>query len=244
MATYVKSFNGYIADVPLLWFKRCDGKIFYFDELTQASITANPQFTEINAGWSTVPVAYLPGQSTFEMQITSGKFEADLFAMTNATSFKEEESFEVPVHERLTVSADKTITLTQTPKDNSVSIGNLTSDDMTVTDKVVTLTGVDAGTELDVNYITVQATEVAEITNKSSAVGEAVLKYPVYASGDDCTEAGVIGYALVKVYKARVTAQPGLDGSYKSASTFQFTLSAMDAKRADEACYAIAYIRN
>lgn len=70
------------------------------------------------------------------------------------------------------------------------------------------------------------------------------LKYPVYASGDDCTEAGVIGYALVKVYKARVTAQPGLDGSYKSASTFQFTLSAMDAKRADEACYAIAYIRN
>jgi hypothetical protein len=244
MATYVKSFNGYIADVPLLWFKRCDGKIFYFDELTQASITANPQFTEINAGWSTVPVAYLPGQSTFEMQITSGKFEADLFAMTNATSFKEEESFEVPVHERLTVSADKTITLTQTPKDNSVSIGNLTSDDMTVADKVVTLTGVDAGTELDVNYITVQATEVAEITNKSSAVGEAVLKYPVYASGDDCTEAGVIGYALVKVYKARVTAQPGLDGSYKSASTFQFTLSAMDAKRADEACYAIAYIRN
>ncbi len=174
MATYVKSFNGYIADVPLLWFKRCDGKIFYFDELTQASITANPQFTEINAGWSTVPVAYLPGQSTFEMQITSGKFEADLFAMTNATSFKEEESFEVPVHERLTVSADKTITLTQTPKDNSISIGNLTSDDMTVADKVVTLTGVDAGTELDVNYITVQATEVAEITNKSSAVGEAV----------------------------------------------------------------------
>lgn len=245
MATYVKSFNGYIADVPLLWFKRCDGKIFYFDELTQASISANPQFTEINAGWSTVPVAYLPGQSTFEMQVTSAKFEADLFAMTNATNFKTEEAFELPVHEHLTVSAEKTVTLSETPKTGSVSIGNLVADtDFTVAEKVVTLTSVNAGTEIDVEYIAETSAEVAEITNKSSAVGEAVLKYPVYASGDDCTEAGVIGYALVKVYKARVTAQPGLDGSYKSASTFQFTLSAMDAKRADEACYAIAYIRN
>lgn len=32
-ATYVEKFAGYIADVPRLWFKRCDGRIFYFDEL-------------------------------------------------------------------------------------------------------------------------------------------------------------------------------------------------------------------
>lgn len=49
---------------------------------------------------------------------------------------------------------------------------------------------------------------------------------------------------MMRVYKCRVTAQPGLDGSYKSASTFQFTLSAMDAKRPDDACYSIAYVRN
>lgn len=180
-----------------------------------------------------------------EMQVTSAKFEADLFAMTNATSFKTESNFELPVHEHLTVSSEKTVTLAQTPKDGSVSIGNLVADtDFTVAEKIVTLTAETAGTEIDVEYVTETSAEVAEITNKSSAVGTAILKYPVYASGDDCTEAGVIGYALVKVYKARVTAQPGLDGSYKSASTFQFTLSAMDAKRADEACYAMAFIRN
>lgn len=33
MATYVPSFGGYIADVPRMIFKRCDGRKFYFDEL-------------------------------------------------------------------------------------------------------------------------------------------------------------------------------------------------------------------
>lgn len=57
MAQYVQPFGGYIADVPRLHFKRCDGKIFYFDELTAANITPNVQYTEINAGWSLYPVA-------------------------------------------------------------------------------------------------------------------------------------------------------------------------------------------
>lgn len=49
---YVKSVNGYMADVPVIWFKRCDGKTFYYDELTAASVTPNQSVTEINAGWS------------------------------------------------------------------------------------------------------------------------------------------------------------------------------------------------
>lgn len=32
MATYMPSYGGYIADVPKFWFKRCDGRIFHFDE--------------------------------------------------------------------------------------------------------------------------------------------------------------------------------------------------------------------
>ena len=74
MATYVKDFGGYIADVPRLWFKRCDGRVFYFDELTAATVTPQVNYTEVNAGWSLYPVAYLPGQSTFEMSITSKQY--------------------------------------------------------------------------------------------------------------------------------------------------------------------------
>lgn len=33
MATFNQSLKGYIADVPRVVFKRCDGSKFYFDEL-------------------------------------------------------------------------------------------------------------------------------------------------------------------------------------------------------------------
>lgn len=49
MSTYVPAYKGYIADVPVVWFKRCDGKIFYFDEITQANATPQTNFTEVNA---------------------------------------------------------------------------------------------------------------------------------------------------------------------------------------------------
>ena len=64
MATYVEAFRGYIADVPKVIFKRCDGQKFLFDELTAATVTPTINTTEINAGWSLFPVAVLPGQST------------------------------------------------------------------------------------------------------------------------------------------------------------------------------------
>ena len=74
MATYVESLKGYIADVPKVIFKRCDGRKFLFDELTAATVTPNIQTTDVQAGWSLFPVAVLPGASTFEMSITSKQY--------------------------------------------------------------------------------------------------------------------------------------------------------------------------
>ena len=255
MSTYVKAYGGYIADVPRLWFKRCDGRIFYFDELTQATVTPQVNYTEVNAGWSLYPVAYLPGQGTFEMQITSGKFEADLFAMTNATNFVENTAYRMPMTETLSVGAENKVELAHAAVEGSVSISGMEETDGEVatgkfkvtTDGNKTTVAFFAGDIADtvtVSYEYNETVQEANIDNKSSAMGEAVLKYPVYGSGDDCTDSAIIGYLMMRVYKARVTAQPGLDGSYKTASTYQFTLAAMDAKRPDEATYSIAYIRN
>ena len=91
MSTYVPAWKGYIADVPQLWFKRCDGNVYHFDELTQASVQPDTNTIDINAGQSLYPVAYLPGQSTMTIDITSGQFDADLFAMANNTSFQDGE---------------------------------------------------------------------------------------------------------------------------------------------------------
>ena len=55
--TYIPQFKGYINDVPELWFKRNDGRVFHFDQLTDASFSPDVQYTEINGGWSMFPVA-------------------------------------------------------------------------------------------------------------------------------------------------------------------------------------------
>ena len=267
MATYVKEFGGYIADVPRLWFKRCDGRVFYFDELTNATVSPQVNYTEINAGWSLYPVAYLPGQSTFEMQITSGKFEADLFVMTNATNFVDNATYKMPITEVLTPDADGVVDLAHVPVSQSVSVAGLTEVNGTVTSGKfkVTITGTapdqsasiqffkgdntaspavpaDYDGPITIHYFYNVSAREANIDNRSSARGEAVMKYPVYGSGDNCTDASIIGYVLVRVYNARVTSQPGFDASYKTANTFQFTLAAMDAKRPDEATYSIAFV--
>ena len=52
MALYNAKLKGYIADVPRVVFKRCDGKKWYFDELTAATVSADIQTIDINAGWS------------------------------------------------------------------------------------------------------------------------------------------------------------------------------------------------
>ena len=266
-ATYVKEFNGYVADVPRLWFKRCDGRVFYFDELTNATVSPQVNYTEINAGWSLYPVAYLPGQSTFEMSITSGKFEADLFVMTNATEFATNAAYAMPITEFLLPDASKQVILDKTPAEGSiritwpkasdsdtgymdVSTSNTPGEGEVLLDtnssgksRLTFHTGdIPANTYVQVSYEYTVTAQEAKIDNRSSARGEAVMKYPVYGSGENCTDAAIIGYVIVRVFNARVTAQPGFDASYKNANTFQFTLAAMDAKRTDNAVYSIAYV--
>jgi len=257
---YVKRFGGYIADVPKVYLKRCDNeKMFVLDEITQASVTPNVNTVEINAGWSLFPVAVLQGQSTFEMQITSGKFEADLFAFANnKDQWVNDEAFEVPgtVFERVN-KTDLTITLPHKAIEGSVKIEGLEEAAAAGDGKFhvdVVGTGADAKSKITfeatmadkhmrVNYMYAANADYINIDNKQSAICEAVLEFPVYDDGTDCSLSSEIGHVYVKVFKARISQLPGMDGSYKSASTFAFTLSALDAKRSDEAVYQIYYVR-
>lgn len=193
------------------------------------------------------------------MSCTSGKFEADLFVMTNATKFEENTAYEMPTTERITLATDATefelsrkiaedkdgnpiINIAGMELGDAAAAGVYTVDNTGDKAKITIVAG-DLGDLVVVNYSYIETVQEANIDNKSSAIGEAIMQYPVYGSGDDCTESAIVGYVNLKVYRARVTGQPGLDGSYKSASTYQFTLSALDAKRADEAVYSIAYVQ-
>jgi len=71
MATYNTALKGYVADVPKVIFRRCDGNAYAFTELSSATVTANIETMDINGGWSLFPLAVLPGNSTFTMNFTS-----------------------------------------------------------------------------------------------------------------------------------------------------------------------------
>lgn len=106
---------------------------------------------------------------------------------------------------------------------------------------------VPVGTTVDVTYekqYTAGVVKEMLVDNRSTAMGKVICKWPVYGSSDVCTDSAIRGYVIMTIFKARVTAAPGFDTSYKSAATNQITLSAMDAKREDGMVYSIAYIDN
>ena len=206
--------------MPKAYFTRCgDKRRFTFDKLTAATVTPNIQTTDVNAGWSLFPVAQLPGQSTFEMSLTSGEFNAELFSMANKADYEKAE-FAVPQTEWPTLDANKQLTLKHTPMAGTISIKGMVQDTTaaegkySVEDNKITFAEADITTDLiEVSYDFSEQMEQIIIDNKSAAVGECVLEYPVYNSGDDCSEAGIKGYYYVRVFLARITTVPGFDTS-------------------------------
>lgn len=199
------------------------------------------------------PVAVIPGNSTFTMNFTCGQFDADLFAMANKVDYAENANYQLDTSERHEPDANHQIELLQTPVEGSIFIsgmepittqsGTVTAGHYLINGKKITFSADDDIDFVDVVYKYVQAAHEAIVTNKESAIGEASAIWPVYGSGDDCTESAIVGYYVVKVFRARITTIPGMDTSYKSAATFQFELTALDAKRNDEGAYSTAYFK-
>lgn len=227
---YVPRFGGYIVDVPYFYFKRADNKVFVNKHVTQCSLSPQTDFIEVRSGWSSYASANIPGQSTMDIQITLGDFMPELFSMANATDPTADATFKVPITEHKT--PDETthaVTLTYAPVDGSVYIngleemegsGDVTSGKFKVdaTNKTVTFNAEETD-EMEIYYETVdQSTNasVIDINNKDSACGEVILKWPIYNDSKDCKDSGIIKYAVVRIFKARVTTAPGFDTSLAS----------------------------
>ena len=141
---------------------------------------------DVNAGWSLFPVAVLPGSSTFTMSFTSGKFDADLFAMANKTEFKSNAAYEMDAAERYEPDNAHQIELLQTPVEGSVYIagmepmsetGTITTGKYVVDGKTITFSTDDDIDFVDVIYKYVKEVKEAIITNKESAIGECSCKF-------------------------------------------------------------------
>lgn len=216
------------------WFKRIDGTVYHYNELTQANVTPQVNFTEINAGWSLYPVAYLPAASSLEMQLTSGQFDSSLFALATGEDFESDSTYKMPVTEELFVQ-DAVVTLgtQETPLDVKINGMTVTTGSPTTGTYKVTTTGSTTtitfaagdfanGDPVEVNYYIAKSNAVSvNVSNDQAAIGEAILKWPVYNGGENVSStafngASIKGYILMRVYRCRVTAMPGFDTSYKS----------------------------
>lgn len=180
-----------------------------------------------------------------------------MFAMANAVSMKQGDmaTLESRLYE---VKAGLKITLPFEVQEKSVRINGYTEADEAAAGKfavkIATDTSpsteitffegdVEAGDTLRVAYRRrVNGASVATVkTNSTTAKGALYAHWPVYSSGTDCTESAVKGYLHLFVPRVRVTALPGFDNSYKSASTNAVTFSAIDPKRADNKMYDLYY---
>ena len=175
------------------------------------------------------------------MSMTSGQFNSELFEMANGSSFAEDSTYTTYITETVTFDNSGKATVAYVPVADSITwAGQGTSDTATISGKEVTVTGLTGDVELTYETV-ISGAHVAKINNSQTAIGAATLRWPVYSSGDDCSDSAIKGYVEMKIFRCRVSQGPGFDTSYKSAATNQVTFATMDAKRLDNTDYSIAY---
>lgn len=258
MAVYVEKLKGYIADNPNIEFERCDGEVFSYDEVNTAGMNDQSESLTINGGQSNFPLAIIDTSRTLEFTFTSSAFTLAMFAMANAAKISAGDAAYDTLESKLfEVKSNKT-EIPYTVTAGSVRISGLTLDTETTptagkfvvkdeSGKTTVTFAADEFKDGDVVRIAYrrvlgEKANVMTVTTKSTtAKGALYAHWPVYSSGTDCTESAVKGCVHLYIPRVRVTALPGFDNSYKSASTHGVTFTALDPKRADEKMYDLTY---
>lgn len=244
---YIPEVGGYIVDVPVIDFVRCDGTAFHYDEVTTASITNNANNLPITGGQGAFPLAVIDTDKTLELAYESAKFTPEIFAMANATNTRQDDAAicEANVFE---VATGLTITIPHVTNAAMTRIAGLEYADATATGKFTAVAGTDnttitfaegdvaVGDTVLVTYyrIVSDATVLDVKTTGTTAKGSVWAHYPIYSDGADCATAAMLGALHIHIYRARVSALPGFSNNYKSASTNGLTFAALDPRRPDK----------
>ncbi len=229
--------------------------MFSFDEVNTASINYTQDNVSITGGQGNSPLAIIDTTKGIEVTFESSQFSMDMFAMANAENIVESAAgYDVLETKRFDVKSSGGKLQIEIPykiTDKSVKIRGLELADSTaspttgkftlkVEDAKATIElaadDAAAGDSIRVSYRRVVNTgshTLSVSTNSTTAKGALTWHLPVYSSGTDCTESAIKGMVHIVIYRCRVTALPGFNNSYKSASTNGVTFTAIDPKRAD-----------
>lgn len=208
MAIYLEEYKGFLYDVPVLDFIRCDGKAYHFDKVSTSDANFSAESTPINGGWGKLPIGFIETAATQEVTMASAEFGLDMFEMANATNIASGDfsTFESDV---FTVSATGlAVTLPFETQANSIKIRGFEEAAATAAGKfkvVVTAAAastagstvitfhegdVVGGDEVRVGYKrrVVGGSKVTVKTTSTTAKGELYLHYPISSSGEDLTK--------------------------------------------------------
>ena len=257
---YLDKYNGYLADVPDIVFVRCDGTVFAYDELSSASMTANRNQITITGGKGAFPLAYIDTDSTLEFTFESAQFDMEIFEMANSA---ETQAGDYGIYEskRFDVETGLKITVPYEVKEGSVKIRGLEEASAAAAGKfAVAITpataqtagkaeitfndgDVSVGDTVRVAYQrrVVNGGKVSVKSTSTSAKGTLYADWNVYADGTNCKDAAIKGILHMVIYRCRVSALPGMNTSWKTASTLSLTFAAIDPKRADKKIYDMIY---
>lgn len=259
---YVPELKGYIIDVPNVTFIRCDKEVFYYDNVSTASITPAENRLNINAGQGTFSLASIKTDSTLDITFASADFGPDMFSMASGENIVSKER-SIVESGRFNV-ATNTLTIPHIVHIDKIKIRGLKNGGTTgsgtpaagtftakasespANETVVTFAEgtVTPGTDVLVTYHrNVKENQTVQIkTDSVGAKGSIWAEYPIYSGGSGCEEAALSGKLLIHIFMVQATQAPGFDSSYKTAATNSVTFSALDPKRADKQMYEICVL--
>lgn len=198
MAIYVRKFNGFIADVANIDFRRCDGTVYSCQTATATNMAPTANSLSITGGQSQYPIGFIDTDRGLECSFTNAMFDGDMFEIANAGVAVDGDSSTLETKKYAVVTGLK-IELPFEVEPASVYIRGLTKGDaaaagtfaVTSTDSATTITfaegDVAVGDDVYVSYNRriANAHEITVKTNTASAKGEVWMHWPVYSSGTD-----------------------------------------------------------
>ena len=200
MAIYVRKFNGFIADVANIDFKRCDGTVYSCSTATATNMAPTANSLSITGGQSQYPIGFIDTDRGLECSFTNAMFDGDMFEIANAGSAVDGDSSTMET-KKYTVAADQSVELPFEVDPASVYVrglaystgGTASAGSFTVTSSEGKTTikfaegDVAVGDEIYISYNRriANAHEITVKTNTASAKGEVWMHWPVYSSGTD-----------------------------------------------------------
>ena len=246
---------GFIVDSPKVLIKSKKGLVV-IDRASSGECNFSGDSISISGGWSAYALAEIPKSTKIEVKITNPVFDMNQMALQSGGTVSEGAVNYTKFGDIYVVDADNTITINEAVIAKSVLISGYTEVTVapvatkeflvTTTGEITTVeffTDVVADTEISPVYEVLTVATAVNLSAKTTdfpSSGSVIMTFPIFES--ETTESAIFAYGQLTIYKAMISQTSKLGSAYKTASTFDISLTGLDARRADSKCWDFTII--